>query len=57
MVWWTAGTSQMKPAVTTVQITTFTVEWARFASQWKDVVMERKIVLMVVMRRDAVSTH
>jgi hypothetical protein len=57
MVWWTAETSQMKPAVATVQITMSTVEQARFAFQWKDVVMERTIVLMAVMRKDAVSTN
>jgi hypothetical protein len=55
MVWWTAWTSQMKLAVVTVQIITFTVGQARFASQWTGAVMERKIVLMAVMKRDAVS--
>jgi hypothetical protein len=57
MVWWTAGTSQMKPTVTTVQITISTVELAKFALQWIDAVMERMIVLMAVMRKVAVSTH
>jgi hypothetical protein len=55
MVWWTAWTSQMKPAVAIVQIITSTVGQARFASQWTDVVMETKIVPMAVMKRDAVS--
>lgn len=56
MVWWTAGTFQMKPAVATVQIITSTVEQAKSASQWKDVVMGRVTVLMAVMRKDVVST-
>jgi hypothetical protein len=47
----------MKLAVTTVQTTTFTVEQARFASQWKNAVMEGMIALMAVMRKVAVSTH
>jgi hypothetical protein len=57
MGWWTAETFQMKPAVATVQITTSTVGQAKSASQWKDAVMGRRIVLMAVMRKDAVSAH
>jgi len=57
MAWWTAGTSWMKPAVATVQITISTVEQARSASQWKAVVMGRMIVLMAAMRGDVVSSH
>ena len=45
----------MKPPVVTVQIITSTVGQAKFASQWTGAVMERKIVLMEVMKRDAVS--
>jgi hypothetical protein len=55
MVWWTAWISQMKPPVVTVLIITSTVGQAKFASQWTGAVMERKIVLMEVMKRDAVS--
>jgi hypothetical protein len=47
----------MKPPVAIVQIITFTVGQARFASRWTGAVMERKIVLMAVMKRDAVSKH
>jgi len=57
MVWWTAWTSQMKPPVATVQIITSTVGQGRFASQWTGAAMEREIVLMAVMKRDAVSIH
>jgi hypothetical protein len=47
----------MKPPVATVQIITSTVGQGKFASQWTGAVMERKIVLMAVMKRDAVSVH
>lgn len=57
MVWWTAWTSQMKLLVATVQIITYTVGQGSFASRWTGAVMERKIVLMAVMKRDAVSIN
>lgn len=47
----------MKPPAATVQIITSTVGQGRFASRWTGAAMERKIVLMAVMKRDAVSVH
>jgi hypothetical protein len=47
----------MKPPVATVQIITSTVGQGKFVYRWTGAAMERKIVLMAVMKMDAVSIH